>query len=253
MTDITKRIKTNFSSPLGARGFIKTTPSTNSLLWEMLGKEELPEGFVMCTDFQTEGKGQSGNSWESEPAKNLLFSLLLYPRRIPSDKLFLISQIVSVAIKKALEKYTSDIEVKWPNDIYWRNQKIAGILIENAFQGFKIKTVIGVGLNVNQLTFRSDAPNPVSLCHITGTSINRNHLMSDIIKNIMELYQKFDTELIRSEYADILYRRTGYYPYKTETETFNAKIVAVHPDGKLELETETGERKEFYFKEVQFV
>ena len=113
--------------------------------------------------------------------------------------------------------------------------------------------MIGVGLNVNQLKFRSDAPNPVSLCQITGTSINRNQLLSAIIKNIMELYQKSDTETIRSEYAGMLYRRNGFHPFKTETETFNAKIVAVHPDGKLELETEQGERKGFYFKEVQFI
>ena len=233
--------------------FIKETLSTNALLWDMLRKEQLPEGFVIHTDFQSAGKGQTGNSWEAERGKNLLFSLALYPQRIPSDELFLISQIVSLAIKKVLEKYTNDIEVKWPNDIYWKDKKLAGILIENSFQAKKVKTVIGIGLNVNQKTFMSDAPNPVSLLQITGRSLNRKQLLKSISKNILELYQELNTETIRSEYSGILYRRDGFHTYKTETETFNAKIVTVYPDGKLELETQSGERKGFYFKEVQFI
>ena len=246
---------TEIKNPLYEVGdfFIKETQSTNTLLWEMLRKEQLPEGFVVHTDYQTAGKGQTGNSWEAESGKNLLFSMVLYPQRIPSDELFLISQIVSLAIKKALEKYSNDIEVKWPNDIYWKNKKLAGILIENSFQGNKLKTVIGIGLNVNQKTFYSDAPNPVSLGQITGHTLNRSQVLKSICENIMELYQELSTEFIRTEYADILYRRNGFHPYKTETENFNANIVAVHPDGKLELETEQGERKGFYFKEVQFV
>ncbi|MEI8271197.1 MAG: biotin--[acetyl-CoA-carboxylase] ligase [Paludibacter sp.] len=245
--------KTNFSSPLRARGFIPETPSTNALLWEMLRKEQLTEGFVVHTDFQSAGKGQSGNNWEAERGKNLLFSMLLYPQKIPLDELFLISQIVSLAIKKVLEKYTSDIEVKWPNDIYWNDKKLAGILIENSFQANKVKTVIGIGLNVNQKIFRTNAPNPVSLCQIVGHSLNRSRLMKSICANILELYRDLNAEVIRLEYTGIMYRRNGFHSYKTETETFTAKIAAIRPDGKLKLETESGEQKEFYFKEVQFV
>ena len=243
------------SVPLQGLGVFYTpeTPSTNSLLWDMLRKEQLPEGFVVHTDFQSAGKGQTGNSWEAERGKNLLFSMVLYPQRIPSDELFLISQIVSLAIKQALDKYTNYIEVKWPNDIYWQNKKLAGILIENSFQANKVKTVIGIGLNVNQKTFRSDAPNPVSLLQITDSSLNREQLMKAIRDNILVLYRELNIEAIRSEYSSMLYRRDGFHLYKTDTENFNAKIVVVHPDGKLELETASGERKEFYFKEVQFV
>ena len=245
--------KTNFSSPLGARGFIPETHSTNVLLWEMLRREQLPEGFVVHTDFQLAGKGQTGNSWEAEHGKNLLFSMVLYPQRVPLDELFLISQIVSLAIKKALDKYTTDIEVKWPNDIYWKDKKIAGILIENSFQAKKVKTVIGIGLNVNQKTFMSDAPNPVSLRQITGRSLNRSQILKSICENILELYRESNTDYIRSAYTNILYRRNGLQPYNTDSESFKAKIIAVHPDGKLELETEQGERKAYYFKEVQFM
>ncbi len=233
--------------------FITETSSTNTLLWEMLRKEQLPEGFVVQTDFQSAGKGHTGNNWEAEHGKNLLFSMVLYPQKIQLDELFLISQIVSLAIKKALEKYTNEIDVKWPNDIYWKDKKLAGILIENTFQANKVKMVIGIGLNVNQKTFRSNALNPVSLRQIVGRSVNRSRLMKSICENILELYRELNTDFIRSEYTNIMYRRNGFYPYKSETENFNAKIVAVHSDGKLELETEKGERKGFYFKEVQFI
>ena len=233
--------------------FIKETHSTNDLLREMLRKENLPEGFVVYTDFQTAGKGQTGNSWESEKGKNLMFSTVFYPKQLPMDQLFLISQLVSVAIKGALHKYTDGISVKWPNDIYWNDKKIAGILIENSLQGNKVKSVVGIGLNVNQRIFRSSAPNPVSLRQITGKSLNRKQLLQQIIETIQELYSELNIEKIRSEYEQMLYRKAGFYNYKAADEAFRARIVAVHPDGQLELETEAGERKSFYFKEVQFV
>ena len=233
--------------------YIKQTNSTNALLWRMIREESLPEGFVVQTDFQTGGKGQIGNSWESEAGKNLLFSMVLYPYHIVPDQQFLLSQIVSLGIKKALDEYTEDITVKWPNDIYWNDKKLVGILIENSLQGNRIKSVvIGIGLNVNQLAFVSDAPNPVSLQQITGRRINRKLLLARICRNILELYAGLDIKKIRAAYAGSLYRKEGFYAYSTETETFQAKIIQVHLDGQLELETEAGERKGFYFKEVKF-
>ena len=233
--------------------FIEETPSTNSLLWEMNREKALPEGFVVYTDFQTEGKGQIGNSWESETGENLLFSMVLYPKQVPVDQLFLISQLVSIGIKRTLDEYVGDITVKWPNDIYWKNKKIAGILLENSLQGNKIKTVvIGIGLNVNQKVFISDAPNPVSLCQITGKSLNRKLILNKINRNILNLYDELDAEKIRSEYAESLYRKDGFHRFNADGKSFQAKIIFVHPDGQLELEIENGERKGFYFKEVKF-
>ena len=181
--------------------FIKETVSTNTLLWEMLRKESLPEGFVVQTDFQTAGKGQMGNSWESESGENLLFSMLLYPQRVPTDQLFLISQIVSIGLKKALDNYVDGITVKWPNDIYWNDKKLAGILIENSFQANKVKTVVGIGLNVNQRKFVSNAPNPISLRQIVGKSINRAKLLEEICGNILDVYFKMSVAAIQDAYA----------------------------------------------------
>ena len=232
----------------------KQTPSTNALSWEMNREKSLPEGLVIYTDFQSAGKGQPGNAWESSKGMNLLFSVMLHPDRLPMDELFLVSQLVSIAIKKALDEYTTNITVKWPNDIYWNDKKLAGILIENSLQGIKIMSVvIGVGLNVNQKIFFSNAPNPVSLSQITGKRQNRIQLLQQICQNIMELYYEMDTEKIRKIYAESLYRKSGFYSFEANNETFQAKIKEVQTDGMLELETEKGELKSFYFKEVQFI
>lgn len=233
--------------------YIKKAHSTNNLIWELLRNNNLPEGFMVYADFQSAGKGQVGNSWESEQGRNLLFSMLLYPQRIPLDQLFLISQLVSLGIKRTLDKYAEGIAIKWPNDIYWNDKKICGILIENSLQVNKVRTVVGIGLNVNQKRFVSNAPNPVSLRQIIGRYISRKVLLSSVVQNILELYNELEVEKIRKEYADALYRRDGFHPFAAEGEFFEAKIVSVHPDGQLELETESGERKGFYFKEVQFL
>jgi len=170
------------------------------------------------------------------------------------DNQFLLSQLVSLGIKEALDEYTDGITVKWPNDIYWNDKKLVGILIENSLQGTKIKSsVIGIGLNVNQKVFVSNAPNPVSLLRITGKRQNRKLLLTKIRQNIQKLYTELSVTKIRAEYAEALYRKDGFYAYRANDETFQAKIISVHPDGQLELETEAGERKEFYFKEVSFV
>lgn len=217
-------------------------------------EKSLPEGLVIYTDFQSAGKGQPGNAWESSKGMNLLFSVMLHPIQVHMDELFLISQLVSVAIKNALDEYTTNITIKWPNDIYWNDKKLAGILIENSLQGNKIMSVvIGIGLNVNQKLFLSNAPNPVSLFLITGKRQNRKQLLQKICQNIMGLYYEMDKEKIRKKYAESLYRNIGFYSFEANKETFRAKIKEVQPDGMLELETEKGEQKSFYFKEVQFI
>jgi BirA family biotin operon repressor/biotin-[acetyl-CoA-carboxylase] ligase len=219
----------------------------------MLKENNLPEGFVVQTDFQLAGKGQIGNSWESENGKNLLFSLLLYPEHIRPNQQFVISQMVSLAIKKTLDYYTDEITIKWPNDIYWKNQKIAGILIENSFQGKHIKfSVIGIGLNINQMEFKSDAPNPVSLRQIIGKSFIRKLILRNIYQNIMDLYQNYDIHKIQTAYFKLLYKKQGFHTFKAGEVSFIARIFAVHADGRLELETQDGEYRSFYFKEVHF-
>ena len=235
--------------------YTENTESTNNLLKELSLKEKLPEGYLVYTDFQTAGKGQPGNSWESENGKNLLFSILIYPHNILITEQFILSQITSLAIKKVLDNYTGDITIKWPNDIYWKEKKICGILIENSLLRDKIdKCIIGIGLNINQEVFDSNAPNPVSLKQITGKEMVREKILFDIHRELINLYENLVFEKIQKEYYHNLYRKEGFHPYTDATtkENFLARIEKVEPDGKLILITEKGERKEYYFKEVIF-
>lgn len=234
--------------------FVEETASTNEVLQEMLHTKRLPEGFVVYSHYQTAGKGQTGNHWESEKGKNILFSMVLYPLELPIDEQFLISQLVGVAIKKSIDQFVENVSIKWPNDLYIGEKKIGGILIENSWKGMKIRqSVIGVGLNINQNTFVSDAPNPVSLSQLTGKTYDLDVLLSNIIGNILELYRQSDKIRIRNLYHQSLYRKNGFFRFKDNQESFKAQIITVFPDGQLELETETGIRKLFYFKEVQFI
>lgn len=235
--------------------YFKQTDSTNKLLKELLKERELPEATVVYTNFQSDGKGQPGNSWESEAGKNLLCSILLYPDTIAINKQFVISQICCLAIKKVLDTYTDGISIKWSNDIYWRDKKMGGILIENSLFRDKIRSsIMGIGLNVNQEQFRSDAPNPVSLKQVIGKETDCEKLLTQIHSELMKLYRAMDYGAIRQQYHESLYRKEGFHRY-TDCETkeqFMAKIEAVAPDGRLILITDKDEKREYYFKELSF-
>ena len=153
---------------------LEETTSTNNYLRGLVGKESLPEGSIVVTEYQTAGRGQVGNTWESEPGKNLMFSIILYPDFLPANRQFLISQIAALSVKETLDAYVDGITVKWPNDSYWHDQKICGMLIENDLTGHSLYcSVIGIGININQREFLSDALNPVSLVQITGREYDR--------------------------------------------------------------------------------
>ena len=224
---------------------IGETDSTNHWLKEH-GEGEM----VVVADYQTAGRGCGTNTWESERGKNLLFSALIHPNQIPASHQFHISMAVSVAISEALEQYIGDVSIKWPNDIYWRNGKICGILIEQTLKGTLIKeSIIGVGLNVNQRIFRSDAPNPVSLWQITAQETDRDALLSDILSRLRQLL----AEDVRSRYMARLYRRSGFHPYTDAGGAFMARIADVRADGRLVLADDEGHERIYAFKEVQFI
>ena len=184
-----------------------------------------------------------GNSWYSGRGDNLLFSLLIYPRQLPANESFILSRVTSLALKNLLDSFTDDIRIKWPNDIYWKDKKIAGILIENDIQGTEIdNTVIGIGLNVNQQIFPVDLANPVSLRQITGIQHNREHLLELFMREFFLLYQDLQEGLkmdIEDEYMLDLYRVNDYYWFEDSKGRFKAKIETVLSSGHLVLRTST--------------
>jgi BirA family biotin operon repressor/biotin-[acetyl-CoA-carboxylase] ligase len=239
---------------------LQETLSTNSYL--RLWAAEHPQVLeaAVFTDSQTAGRGQRGNGWESEPGKNLTFSLLLHPSFIPADQQFILSQIASLAVREVLSEYTDQICVKWPNDIYWKDKKICGILIENDLtDGFISRSIFGIGVNLNQKIFLSDAPNPVSLHQITENRYDIKQIMEEItsaivrrchlLKNSPESWEGF-----RQEYARSLFRKEGFSLFENAKGRFSARIHHIEPSGLLVLEKEmTGEKEEFAFKEVKYV
>ncbi|WP_231496790.1 biotin--[acetyl-CoA-carboxylase] ligase [Prevotella sp. 10(H)] len=236
---------------------IKETDSTNNCLKELLLQEKLEEGTVIYADFQTSGKGQRGNGWESERSKNLLFSIVFYPDTIKASEQFIISQFVSLGVAECLQKYTKDISIKWPNDIYWQEKKICGILIENTLLGEYIgQSVVGIGININQEEFVSNAPNPVSLKQITGTDFDLEIILENVRDKIFHYYREVKDRKISDvidKYKKLLFRRKGYYLYNDGTHDFKARILDVQSDGMLVLETEDGTINKFAFKEVKYI
>ena len=236
---------------------LKEIPSTNSFLRSYNKEHKLEEGSVVITDEQTVGRGQAGNHWESEPAMNLTFSLILYPEVIPANMQFLISQVVSLSIKALLDNYISDVTVKWPNDIYWKEKKICGTLIENDLMGRDIHTsIIGIGLNINQKIFKSDAPNPISLSNITGESYDLDLILNQFLTIFYAQYLTLlqgDFDAIRSSYRKSLYRGEGYYTYQDTDGLFEASIHEIESTGHILLQRKDGAIKRYAFKEVSCV
>ena len=235
--------------------FVAQTNSTNTLLKELIASGNPPE--FIYTGYQTAGRGQTGNSWESEDGKNLLCSILLPPR----TNLFELNVITAVAVQRLLG---DGFTIKWPNDIYWQDKKIAGILIENAIVGNEVKySIAGIGLNVNQTEWHSSAPNPVSLKQITGKEWNIDELMA----RLLEETNKALHEDVWDYYKAHLYRREGFWPFvEREVDTtptmnasvqtpgvFKARIVDVLPSGEILLEDENQQQRIYHFKQIRYV
>ena len=237
--------------------FVPETESTNSYLAELCDCKQLAEMTCVYTAFQSAGRGQRGNSWESEPGKNLLFSFVLYPQFLKANRQFLISQITALGLMTALSMHVDDISIKWPNDIYWKDKKIAGTLIENDLNGSRIsRTIVGTGININQTEFLSGAPNPVSLSQITGLHYDPRDILIETMDEISQLYidlKNGSKKTIRTSYMNHLYRKDGLAPYRDKNGQFMATIEDIDHSGKIILRDENNKLREYMFKEVEFV
>lgn len=247
---------------------IEKVDSTNRWLHDYVPAED-EEMTVVTTDYQTSGRGQADNHWESEAHKNLLCSMLFHPDHIPASRQFLLSMAVALAVSKTLEHFTDGINIKWPNDIYWNDRKICGILIENRLSGQRIKdTIAGIGININQLTFHSDAPNPVSLIQITGRETPQEEVTELLTTHLQQLLGELREEAgnpssngqerkaldaLRTSYLQRLYRREGFHTYRDRQGTFEARIDHVEDNGTLCLQLRNGTLRKYAFKEVEFI
>lgn len=224
--------------------YLASTDSTNTRLVEYL-RSQRQQGLCVdnlttfYTDYQTAGRGQQGNSWESEAGQNLLFSTYLQSD-ISAECQFRISELVSVVIARVVAEVLSHhapehadaVKIKWPNDIYIYDKKVCGILIEHELQGQAVSSIIGVGLNVNQLLFRSPAPNPVSIRHYTTVALDIHPILSDILSGFAALLALLQQpEELHRLYMSMLYRREGYFRYmERECSVAPTSIVSSNGD-----------------------
>jgi BirA family biotin operon repressor/biotin-[acetyl-CoA-carboxylase] ligase len=275
----------------GERGKVKVerTESTNTLTKELLAKGEWPEGErFLYTGFQTAGRGQAGNGWESEEGKNLLCSVLIGNRASDIDHPFYLNVLVSVAVHRVIQSELcqakpvctlsgeADLTIKWPNDIYWQDKKVAGILIENAIIGNELKySIAGIGLNVNQTTFVSNALNPVSMKLITGAETNIDALMQALMTQI-EAVEAMSGEQVWTYYREHLYRKEGFWRFierevslaptmnyspsleerdgeRLDKSPFLARIADILPDGEIVLQDQQGKERKYHFKQIRYV
>lgn len=238
--------------------YFDSLPSTNTFLSELLKQEKPQEGLIVSAGFQSGGRGQAGNSWESEACKNLIMSVLIYPTTISPEDQFLISMVISLGICDFLDQKTAGSKIKWPNDIYVNDDKIAGILIESSIMGNAIEYCIaGIGLNINQENFRSNAPNPVSLCQITGKMYDLTDLLKELSLSLDIRYKQLlaeDYRIIADEYMRRLFRLKEWHKYSDSSGKFEGRIISVREDGKVSIEKRiSGIVSEYLYKEVEFI
>ena len=233
--------------------YIEHTTSTN----DEIRNPKYGHMDVVWAEYQSAGRGQRGHSWHSTEGQNITFSLLLTPTFLPVTEQFLLSEIVALSLVRTLAEYGIECRIKWTNDIYAKDNKIVGILIEHALAGDCLaRTIVGIGLNVNQESFPSDLPNPTSMFVERGVKFDRREVLERIVAHLEKLYRELEAgnkEMIERLYVDTMYHLGEPHTYAYPNgERFTATIRGVRHSGELCLEHEDGVVREYAFKEVEF-
>jgi BirA family transcriptional regulator, biotin operon repressor / biotin---[acetyl-CoA-carboxylase] ligase len=236
--------------------YFEELTSTNSHASVLLKEGLVAEGSVLYTDFQTSGKGRAGNRWESERGKNLLISIIIFPESVKPEDQFIISMSVSLGICDFFDNHFMGSKIKWPNDIFINDDKIAGILIENSIIGNVLKsTIVGIGLNINQIEYPSSIPNPVSLRMLTGKEHDTGVCLKNLLACLDNRYRQLlygNRQQLKDEYLSRLYRLNEWHYYKSKERLFKGMVKGTSASGRLKIKEENGPLAEFDFKEVEY-
>lgn len=237
--------------------------STNNFLRHL----DTPDDYQMTlvtAEYQTAGRGADTNRWESAKGENLLLSLRVKPANLPVSRMFVLSEVTALAVRDSLESPLPlapcpSFTVKWPNDIYYGDSKVAGILIENDLQGSRVQSsTIGIGINVNQRRFLSDAPNPRSLADIVGHDVERRFVLEQFMERFTHLFGQIEDgrpealDALHENYKNHLYRFGEEHTYSDKDGTFSATLTDVEPSGHLILRDTNGSLRRYAFKEVKW-
>lgn len=230
--------------------------STSSFLKDLAQNSTLENFTVVVTNEQTKGRGQQENSWVSEPHKNLTMSIFIKNFDLEISNQKYLNFAISLALFEVIfSNNIKALSIKWPNDIMAANKKICGVLIENNIRNYKIQsTIVGIGLNVNQLEFPNYLENASSLKKLTNKDFNLDSLLSELIKKIKEKIQLLSLkkhEMLESDYLKVLYKKNTPTMFKDRNANlFMGKIVGISSNGNLLVELEDETIKEFGIKEI---
>jgi BirA family biotin operon repressor/biotin-[acetyl-CoA-carboxylase] ligase len=221
---------------------LETVSSTNRWLTERARKQRPGQEIVLVADYQTNGRGQGGNTWVSERGENLLMSLLMYPAFLSASDQFNLSVITSLAICDLIREAVGSPLIKWPNDILAGTGKIAGILIENGVQGNRLShTVIGIGLNVNQERFPQFPWRATSMALESGKGDEPSRLAKRLAGHLMEHYESLRggrEAQLRGAYLEHLYLLDESATYRSGEKVFDGIIRGINRYGELMLEAD---------------
>lgn len=238
---------------------LKEIDSTNRFFMDWLTREKPEEGTLLITDFQTAGKGMDGAKWESEFGQNLTFSFVLYPAFLAPDAQFYLNKTISLGLTDLVQELLpsrNDIRIKWPNDIYIGDHKVAGTLIQNGIKGNIFDfAVIGIGLNVNQVSFTGESTNPVSLKMVSGYEYDLQEVLGNILEKLQFRYDQLKSgqkQAIDAEYLAKFYRFKEMAGFIYKEKSIKAKITGVNRYGQLILEIPGDKIIECDLKEIKF-
>lgn len=247
-------------TPIGhSRIELEAVSSTNNYTMHLLEKQDVAEGTAVITSFQTKGKGQDKNLWVSDAGTNLLFSIVLYPGFLPAAEQFILNKVLSLAILDFIKLYIprSKGTIKWPNDIYTGEKKVAGILVLNSIKGNHIEhSIAGIGVNINQEIFPDFAPPATSLKIETGREQDLRKCTDALFKKIELRYHQLRSEAketIHWDYLHALFRFNTLHNYQINQRKFQARIIGVNEYGKLILEEKNKSRLECDIKGIRFL
>lgn len=216
---------------------------------------------VIAAENQTAGKGQRGNTWESESGRNLTFSAVIKftgEHRLNISEQFILTVAATCAVADYLESHGVGCSIKWPNDIWHGKRKICGMLIENKVLGTELAaSVIGIGINLNQKEFPGGLTNPVSLSMITGMEYDIKTELEKVLEFLSSRLSQIFTsrQSLENDYLERLYQRGDIRDYRNLVtgEIFKGRILGAGPDGYLQMEMSDGSRASFGFKEIGYI
>jgi BirA family biotin operon repressor/biotin-[acetyl-CoA-carboxylase] ligase len=236
---------------------LNSVDSTNNYANMLLINNEVDREIAITATYQTNGRGQQGNGWVSDDGKNIMISLVLFTNYLRVNQQFYLSQAISLGITDYLDSLGIEAKVKWPNDIFVNNLKIAGILIEHSIMGQNLMhSVVGIGLNLNQIFPLNELLKATSVKQIMGVDVDRKQALNLLLYNIQQrisdikLYRFIE---ISDEYMEKLYLANERAHYSAAFGDFYGKITQVRSTGELVILADNGSEHSFLFKEVKFI